>query len=248
MPDLTRLHNLAGQLKDKTSGVRQSHARGPRWYDIKNAATGRALVYLYDFIGEDAWSGGGISARDFTDEIKAISAPTIELHINSEGGEVFDGIAIYESLKQHPARVEVIVDSLAASAASFIAMAGDKVTMARNARMMIHDAAMGGAYASGNAADMRDFAKQVLEMADLLDDMSLNIADIYAQRAGGHATEWRARMQATTWYSAVQARDVGLVDEVLGEDTTPPAGGQEPAQDVLDFEALRATLMEVFHA
>lgn len=240
MPDLARLSNLATALRERKE---KAGPKGHRWYDVKNAKADVASVYLYDMVGE--W---GITARDFTDELRAITAPTIELHISSEGGEVFDGIAIFEALKQHPSRVEVSIDSLAASAASFIAMAGDRIRMARNAKMMIHDAAMGGAYASGNAADMRKFAQDVVEMADLLDDMSLNIADIYAQRAGGDVTEWRARMQAETWYSAQQAKDVGLVDEILGESAEPTAPVDEIAQNALDFEALRASLMEVFNA
>src|SRR5690606_8034659 len=104
---------------------------------------------------------------------------------------------------QHQAHVTVIVDSLAASIASVIAMAGDRVVMAKNATMMIHD---GHGLSIGNAADMR-------EMADLLDKVSDNIASVYAERAGGDVAEWRERMRAETWYSADEAVSAGLADE-----------------------------------
>lgn len=244
MPDLIKLHNLAGALKEKT-GAHKPKAQRPRWYDIKNASGTTAIVYLYDMIGED-WYGDGISAKSFVDEISTVTAPVIELHINSEGGEVFDGLAIYQSLKQHPATVNVVIDSLAASAASFVAMAGDDVRIARNARVMIHDAAVGGAYGAGNAKDLREFAGEVVKMADLLDDMSANIADIYAQRAGGTVQSWRDLMLAETWFSAQAAVDAGLADGILGADpittTATPAEDDTTAEAALDNSALLAIL------
>jgi ATP-dependent protease ClpP protease subunit len=243
MPDLTKLHNLAGELSKQRRHIAQRpHNRRARWYDIRNQTAERAEVFLYDMIGEDFW-GGGISAKDFADDIRGIRSPVIELHINSEGGEVFDGIAIYESLKQHSARVEVVVDSLAASAASVVAMAGDSVKMARNARMMIHDAAIGGAYGAGNAKDLREFQQEVGKLADLLDDMSMNIADIYAQRAGGDPQYWRDLMLAETWFSATQAREAGLIDGIFGESEEPTSAPAEPTiEDVFDTSAFLEAL------
>jgi len=124
---------------------------------------------------------------------------------------VFDAVAIYTSLRQHKAQVHVIVDSLAASAASFIAMAGDKITAMANAMMMIHDPL---GLVIGNAADMR-------ELADLLDKHGDNIAAIYAGRAGGKVEDWRAAMLAETWYLADEAYAAGLVDEVDDADGRP---------------------------
>jgi len=175
------------------------------WYRIENKADGPASVYIYDEIGYF-----GVTAKDFVNDLNGITASEIDLHLNSPGGDVFDGIAIYESLKSHSAKINVVVDSLAASAASFIAMAGDTVTMARNAQMMIHDA-MG--LCVGNAADME-------EMIGLLNKCSDNIADIYAQRAGGTADSWREKMKAETWYSAQEAVDAGLADSVKGADSS----------------------------
>lgn len=252
MPDMAKLMNQAAALRERTEKARP-RASGRRWYDIRNAAADTTAVYIYDLIGDDGW-GGGISAADFVNELRGVRSPNIELHISSEGGQVWDGLAIYEAIKQHPAYVRGKIDSLAASAAGFIAMACDDLEMARNARFMVHDAAMGGAYAAGTAADMRDFAAGVVEMADLLDDMSLNIADIYAQRAGGTAEQWRARMQAGagnsgTWYSAPAALEARLIDRISGQTTEDaPAPADHKAQDALDFEALRAAIEGVFSA
>lgn len=169
------------------------------WYEIRNAQAAEAEISLYDEIG--LW---GITAKDFVAELKAITAPIINLYINSPGGEVFDGIAIYNGLKDHPATVNVQVDALAASAASFIAMAGDRIVMQKTATMMIHEAS---GMAWGDAATMAKMAEELGLMSD-------TIAEIYADRAGGKADEWRAVMQAETWYKAQEAVDAGLADEV----------------------------------
>lgn len=172
------------------------------WYRITNLAD-RAEVYIYDEIGYF-----GVTANDLVRDLQGVKGSSIELHLNSPGGEVFDGVAIYTALKNHPAQVHVIVDSLAASIASVIAMAGDKVTMARNATMMIHD---GHGLCVGNAKDMAD-------MVALLDRTSDNIASVYAERAGGSAETWRGRMRAETWYTAEEAVQAGLADEIQGQE------------------------------
>jgi ATP-dependent protease ClpP protease subunit len=114
-------------------------------------------IYLYDAIGE--W---GVTAQDFVDALRGVVTGTITMYVNCEGGEVFDGLAIYEALRRHPANVTAFVDGIAASAASFVVMAADRIVMAERARMMIHDA---HGIAMGNARDMRS-------MADLLDNLS----------------------------------------------------------------------------
>ena len=176
------------------------------WFRIENKSATRTAVYIYDEIG---WFG--VTAKDFVDELNKLETLAIDLHVNTPGGDAFDGIAIYNALKQHPATVDVIVDSLAASAGSFITQAGDSVVMTRNSQMMIHDAS---GLAIGNASDMA-------EMAGLLDKMSDNIADIYTQRAGGTVAQWRDRMRAETWYSADEAVKANLADKVQGASDTP---------------------------
>jgi len=178
------------------------------WYRIRNAGD-RAEVLLYGVIG-DEWDGN--DASTFVRDLNAITAKTIDLHVNSTGGLVFDGIAIYAALRNHPARVEVSVDGVAASAASFIAMAGDRITVEKPAKLMIHDAA---GLVIGDAADMR-------QMADLLDELSDTIAGIYADRAGGSVASWRESMRAETWYSAHEAVKAGLADAVANDRQAAP--------------------------
>jgi len=172
------------------------------WYSIKNATSDVAEIYLYDEIGY--W---GVTAKDFVNALNDVTAGTIQLRVNSPGGDVFDGIAIYNAIKRHPSKCEVTVDAIAASAASFICMAGDTVAMTRNSELMIHDA---WGLCVGNAADMRD-------TADLLDRFSNNIADIYMQKAGGTVESWRDTMRTEAWYSAQEAVDAGLADKVEGD-------------------------------
>ena len=117
---------------------------------------------------------------------------------------MFDGVAIANLLRAHPARTVAVVQGLAASAASFIAVACDEVVMAANATLMIHDA---WGMCVGNAEDM-------LTMAATLDAVSDNIADFYAAKAGGERAEWREKMRAETWLTATAAVEVGLADRV----------------------------------
>ena len=195
------MHN---KLKTSRSLVNLKAGRND-WYRVVNKAdSDTAEVYIYDEIGYF-----GITANDFVKELNDITALKIDLHLSTPGGDVFDGIAIYNALKNHSAEVTTYVDSLAASAGSFIAMAGDTIIMQRTAQIMIHDA---HGLAIGNAADMR-------ELADLLDKSSDNIASIYAERAGGSVEDWRKAMQAETWYSAEEAVEAGLADKINGKDS-----------------------------
>lgn len=183
--------------------------RAPRpWFRVEARAaadpvgeTSSADVYIYDEIGESWW--GGISPKALIDEITALDVDTLRVFINSPGGAAWDGIAIMNALRRHKARVEVTVDALAASAASLIAMAGDRIIMNRGSELMIHDAS-GLAY--GNAETME-------ETAAILHKLSDSYADTYAARAGGDREQWRAAMQAETWYTAEEAVAAGLADE-----------------------------------
>ena len=173
------------------------------WYRVGNVTADRHELFIYGPIND--WDG--VSADAFVRDLRTITAKNIDLHINSVGGFVFDAIAIYSALRNHPSTVDVFVDGLAASAASFVAMAGDTVTIEKPARMMIHDA---GGGVLGNAGDMR-------QMADLLDELSDTIAGIYSDRAGGTVAQWRAAMLAETWYGSAEAVKAGLADRVLND-------------------------------
>jgi ATP-dependent Clp endopeptidase proteolytic subunit ClpP len=158
----------------------------------------------------DSWGGEwGVSAPEMAQALDALpdTVKNINLHINSPGGEVFEGIAILNQLRAHPADVTVTVDGIAASAASFIAAGAGKTLMAPNSQMMIHDA---WGVTVGNAADMQD-------MAGILDKLSNNIASVYADASSkGDTATWRAAMQAETWYTAEEAVNAGLATEVTG--------------------------------
>lgn len=177
------------------------------WYEIRNAAADVAELWIYDYIGIDFWTGEGVSAKQFAKDLAAITAPAIDLHINSPGGSVFDGQAIHTSLVNHPATVTTYVDGLAASIASVVALAGNKVVMAANALFMIHNP-MG--CCCGAAGDMRD-------MADLLDKVGETIAGVYERKTGLAPAAIRQAMDAETWYTAEEALDAGFADEIGAE-------------------------------
>lgn len=178
------------------------------WYQIRNAAadsTGPAELLIYDEI--DSWFG--VAAEQLARDISALAADReLTVRINSPGGNAYDGVAILNSLRGHPGKVTVVIDGIAASAASVIAMGGDEIVMNRNSEMMIHN---GSAVAIGGAEDMR-------KMADRLEAVNANLATIYAEKAGGTADEWRAVMAAETWYSAEEAVAAGLADRVEKQD------------------------------
>jgi ATP-dependent Clp endopeptidase proteolytic subunit ClpP len=183
------------------------------WFRIVEAKKGSDItkVYIYDEIG--FW---GTNAKDFAAALDEIDTKQIHLHVNSPGGSVFDGIAIYNAIKNHDSKVTAIVDGMAASAASFLIQGADVRQISRNAQVMIHDAK---AFAGGNAAQMR-------QAAELLDKISNEIADIYATNAGGDhtATDFRDIMKSgDTWYNGNEALDMGLVDEVTDNPDTSDA-------------------------
>jgi ATP-dependent protease ClpP protease subunit len=175
-------------------------------FRIVDADAATPKLYVYDVIG--GWDN---DAAEFVRAVHALDAPAVDLHINSPGGFVFDAVSMYEALAAHPSTVNVHIDGLAASAASFLAQAGDSISIARGGRMMIHDAQGVGI---GSPADLREYA-------DLLDAVSNDIAGYYAERAGGKATAWRGAMSATTWYSAQEAVDAGLADNVTSKQPGP---------------------------
>lgn len=164
------------------------------------------VMHIDDVI--DSWGGWwGISAKEFNAALSELGdVDEITLHINSPGGEVFEGVAILNSLRRHKATVTAVVDGLAASAASFVAVGVDRLVMGRNTELMIHDA---WGITIGPAADHR-------AMTERLDKLSDNIASMYADKAGGDLAHWREAMLAETWYTADEAVDAGLADEVEG--------------------------------
>lgn len=207
LSDITpeRVRSLRGKPRPTALATTSQHS----WYRISALSETRAEVYVYGVIGD--W---GVSADDFVRDVSAMTADAIDVRINSEGGDIFDGVAIYNALVSHRALISTYADGVAASAASVIFMAGEKRVTRRASRVMVHRAST---FAWGNANDLR-------EMADVLAMIDDDMAGVYAAAAGGTAAEWLARMDATTWYSARDAVTVGLATETEDVDKPDPAG------------------------
>lgn len=169
------------------------------WFRVANAAGRSAEVLIFDYIGFF-----GVEAEAFVREISELDVDELTVRINSPGGSVYDGWAIYNALQSHPAKVTTVVEGLAASAASFIAQAGDRRIMRKTSQMMIHNA---WGICQGPASDMR-------EMADRLERLSNTIAEIYASRSGGPPAPWVEAMNDETWFSPDEAVTAGLADVV----------------------------------
>jgi ATP-dependent Clp protease, protease subunit len=171
---------------------------------FRGEGTDTLEIDVYDDIGE-SWFSPGVTAKAVQAKLKANpKAKVIKGRMNSNGGDVFDAFAIYSALKDHPARVEFDVDAIAASAASVILMAADERRIASGAMVMIHNA-WGGA--AGTPADLRTHA-------DLLEKLSAQIVDIYAARTGLEAARIKELMDATTWMTGEEAKELGFVDTV----------------------------------
>jgi len=186
-----------------------------KWYEIKAAAPVAegeapkpAEVLIYGNIG-DSWNEDGVIASELVRDLSALEADTINLRINSYGGSVPDGLAIYNALRRHKATVNVFVDGVAISCASYIAMAGDTITMAKNSQMMIHAP---WTFAYGNSVDMR-------EQADILDRYAKAMASAYADKSGKTYEDALALLTdgKDHWYMADEAKAEGFADEVGDE-------------------------------
>ena len=169
------------------------------WYDIKALANDTAVISIYDEIG--MW---GVTAKDFIEGLASIKGGSINLEINSPGGSVFDALAIFNALKNSGKQINVKVMGIAASAASYIAMVGDKITMPENTFMMVHNP-LNAIY--GNAADMR-------EMADVLDKVGNSLVATYVARTGQSDTEIRDLLAKDSYLTAAECLALGFADEV----------------------------------
>jgi ATP-dependent Clp endopeptidase proteolytic subunit ClpP len=170
------------------------------WYNIKAEASSKSAdVYIFDEIGTF-----GLTAQSFIEEIKSYKNTPMSLHINCVGGDVFEGMAIYNVLKKRTARTTVYIEGIAASMGSVIALAGDEVVMAENSLFMIHNA-WGGAM--GEATEIR-------KTAALLDKISGEIADIYTKKTNLPYNRVKEMMDEETWLSADEAFNLGFIDSI----------------------------------
>ncbi|OUE50257.1 head maturation protease, ClpP-related [Citrobacter amalonaticus] len=175
----------------------------PNWWEIKNSAAEDntpAELLIYGYIGE--WDE--VSSADVVKQLKAVTSDTINVRINSYGGSVFTAQAILSSLKRHPANVTVYIDGIAASAATIIAMAGDKIIIPSNAMMMIHNP---WTFAAGDADELRD-------IAEMMDKVRDSILAAYSEKTGLSDERLIELMNDETWLSADEAVELGFADEV----------------------------------
>ena len=173
-------------------------------YSPRAAATEPATIQIFDQIGEDWFSNSGVTAKSFAETLQAVGPGPLNVEINSPGGNVWDGLAIYNMLRGRQATVTTKVVGVAASIASIIALAGDTVEIADAALMMIHDPS---GITAGTSDDMR-------KMADALDQHAAILAGVYEKKTGKTASAIRAAMKAETWFTSSEAIDFGLADSI----------------------------------
>lgn len=191
-------------------------------------------ISMFDVIGQDYWTGEGVTAKRVASALRSMGAGPVTVNLNSPGGDMFEGLAIYNLLREHQGEVNVKVLGLAASAASIIAMAGDKVQIARAGFLMVHDCWI---LAVGNRHDLR-------EMADTMEPFDRAMADIYAARTGAEQKDMQKLMDAETWIGGSDAVDQGFADALLPSDEIGKGEKKASAAAVRKLEAaLRASGM-----
>lgn len=182
------------------------------WNPGIKGATDEATIGIFEPIGQDFWTGDGITAKRVAGILRNIGDKDVTVKINSPGGDVFEGIAIYNLLKEHKGSVTVQVLGLAASAASIIAMAGNDIQIARSGFLMIHNAWF---VVAGDRNELRDFA-------EFLEPFDKAIAEVYAARNGADVKEIMKAMDSETWMNGSEAINQGYADSLLESDEADP--------------------------
>ena len=172
----------------------------PEWYKIEASANDQAEILVYDVIG---WPYN--DAGDLVRYVNSLGDKDILVRLNTPGGDVFDGMAIFNSLANHKGKVTIRIEALAASMGSVLAMAGKEIQAYSNTMMMIHDP---WTYMAGNQYELRD-------MADLLEKISGNMLDVYTGRSKVGKREMKEIMKAETWYTAKEAKEKGFINTIL---------------------------------
>ncbi|WP_417419251.1 head maturation protease, ClpP-related [Hoeflea sp.] len=175
---------------------------------VKAVQSGDNTITVLDVIGEDPWTGGGVTSKRVAAALRAIGDREIYVDINSPGGDFFEGVAIYEMLRNHPAKVTVRILGLAASAASIIAMAGDEIQIGKASAMMVHRVSV---LAIGNRNDF-------LSAVETMDKFDEGMAALYAARTGVDHDEAVGWIDRETWFNGEQAVNAGLADSFLPAD------------------------------
>lgn len=191
-------------------------------------------ISVYDVIGYDYWTGEGVTAKRISAALRSMGKGPVTVNVNSPGGDMFEGLAIYNLLREHDGEVTIKVIGLAASAASVIAMAGDTVQIARAGFLMIHNAWV---IAVGNRHDLAEVAATLKPFDDAM-------ASIYAARTGAEQKAMSKLMDAETWIGGESAVEDGFADELLPSDQVEKGAGKQNASAARRVEAgLRASGM-----
>lgn len=200
---------------------------------------GDNVITMFDVIGEDWWTGGGITAKSVAAQLRAIGDQPVEVQINSPGGDMFEGIAIYNVLREHSQAITVKVMGMAASAASVVAMAGDAIEIGAASFIMIHNCWV---MAVGNRHDMR-------ETADWLEPFDQAMVDVYAMRSGATALDIARWMDAETFMSGSVAIERGFADALLPADQVRVEEKAKASDRAInDVRALELTLLAAGHS
>lgn len=213
-----------------------------KFWQVKNEVNGNSEILLYGPIaGESSWWGDEVTPRSFAEDLESLGGKDVTVRINSGGGDVFAAHAIHNQLVAYKGRVTVVIDGLAASAATIIAVAGDRIIMPSNALFMIHNPAIG----------LSDYygADELLKAAEALNTIKGSIVAAYRKRCKANAEELAAMMDAETWMGAAECLEKGFVDEIQGS-VSPVLNGSSLVVNSVNFdmknfknqEALKACL------
>ncbi|RKN86750.1 head maturation protease, ClpP-related [Paenibacillus ginsengarvi] len=186
-----------------------SKQRNSFWQVVK-AKANKAELLIYGEISSFSFWGDEVTPKEVNEMLNAIgdNVADISVRINSPGGDVFAGMAIHSMLKRHPAKITAYVDGLAASIASVIPLAADKIVMPKGSMYMIHRP-------MGSARLMR--SEGLRQRADLLDKIETEMTDLYSGKSGMSAEAIKPLLEAETWYTADEAKAAGFIDEIEGE-------------------------------
>lgn len=180
-----------------------------KFWQVKNEVNGNSEILLYGPIaGESSWWRDEVTPKNFAADLESLGGRDVTVRINSGGGDVFAAHAIHNQLVAYKGRVTVVIDGLAASAATIIAVAGDRIIMPSNALFMIHNPAIG----------LSDYygADELLKAAEALNTIKGSIVAAYRKRCKASAEELAAMMDAETWMGAAECLEKGFVDEIQG--------------------------------
>ena len=202
-----------------------------KFWQVKNEVNGNSEILLYGPIaGERSWWGDEVTPRSFAEDLESLNGKDVTVRINSGGGDVFAAHAIHNQLIAYKGKVTVVIDGLAASAATIIAVAGDRIIMPSNALFMIHNPAIG----------LSDYygADELLKAAEALNTIKGSIVAAYRKRCKVSAEEIAAMMDAETWMGAAECLEKGFVDEINGS-VTPVLNGNSLIVNSVQFDTCK---------